>query len=253
MVTGGGLGRRTSRGNFVLSAVFLIVITVFSLIFFIVVKERILTSPFFEVTHVRIDSVSAHVSQKEVIALVSLVCSGQNLIALDVSRLYEALLREPWVAGVAVSKRLPNTLDVAIIEHEPSAVWKENGLFDAATRSVFYPDSRGDFALVKLSAPYDHLAGTVYDSAVRFMRILRKYRLQMVQVNMDEMRSYELILTNGCRIILGRDDIKGKLDFRLERFLQACAQGDVSIGSLEYADLRYESGFALKPKEEAKQ
>jgi cell division protein FtsQ len=47
------------------------------------------------------------------------------LVDLDATR--EKLLRYGWIADARVSRRLPNTLLVDIVEREPAAVWQDNG------------------------------------------------------------------------------------------------------------------------------
>ena len=80
------------------------------------------------------------------------------------------------------------------------------------------------------------------------MRILRQYKLQMIAVNLSQVRSYELTLANGTRIILGRNNEQQIVYKRLERFLEAVFQSGLKLADYEYADLRYDSGFALKPR-----
>jgi cell division protein FtsQ len=47
------------------------------------------------------------------------------LVDLDLVR--ERLLKYPWVKDARVSRRLPNTLRIAIIEREPAAIWQSHG------------------------------------------------------------------------------------------------------------------------------
>jgi cell division protein FtsQ len=54
---------------------------------------------------------------------------------VDLRAVREKLLRYGWIADAQVSRRLPDTLLVHIVEREPAAVWQDNGqltLIDAA-------------------------------------------------------------------------------------------------------------------------
>jgi cell division protein FtsQ len=47
---------------------------------------------------------------------------GQNLLQLDVAAVERAFASHPWVKSASVRRRLPRTLDVTLVEHEPRAV-----------------------------------------------------------------------------------------------------------------------------------
>jgi cell division protein FtsQ len=46
---------------------------------------------------------------------------------VDLALVRERLLRYPWVKDARVSRRLPNTLRIFIIEREPAAIWQNHG------------------------------------------------------------------------------------------------------------------------------
>jgi cell division protein FtsQ len=46
---------------------------------------------------------------------------------VDLAGLRERLLKYPWVKDARVSRRLPNTLRISIIEREPAAIWQNHG------------------------------------------------------------------------------------------------------------------------------
>jgi cell division protein FtsQ len=53
--------------------------------------------------------------------------SAMPLVDLDVTR--ERLLRLPWIGEARVSRRLPDTIVIEVIERVPVAVWQQNGRF----------------------------------------------------------------------------------------------------------------------------
>lgn len=46
---------------------------------------------------------------------------------VDLNLVRERLLKYPWVKDARVSRRLPNTLRIAIVEREPAAIWQSHG------------------------------------------------------------------------------------------------------------------------------
>ncbi|MCB9751848.1 MAG: FtsQ-type POTRA domain-containing protein [Myxococcales bacterium] len=55
------------------------------------------------------------------------IAPGTNLLALELDALRETILADPWVARVTVTRDLPDTLHVAIEEHEAAAVLLTGG------------------------------------------------------------------------------------------------------------------------------
>jgi cell division protein FtsQ len=46
---------------------------------------------------------------------------------VDLAGVRERLLRYPWIEDARVSRRLPNTLRIFIVEREPAAIWQNHG------------------------------------------------------------------------------------------------------------------------------
>ena len=46
---------------------------------------------------------------------------------VDLTQVRERLLKFPWVQDARVSRRLPNTLRILIVEREPAAIWQNHG------------------------------------------------------------------------------------------------------------------------------
>ncbi|RYD46970.1 MAG: FtsQ-type POTRA domain-containing protein, partial [Sphingomonadales bacterium] len=46
---------------------------------------------------------------------------------VDLALVRERLLKYPWIEDARVSRRLPNTLRIFIVEREPAAIWQNHG------------------------------------------------------------------------------------------------------------------------------
>jgi cell division protein FtsQ len=51
----------------------------------------------------------------------------RSMVGLDLGRLHEEMMKIGWVKDARVSRRLPDTLVVDIVERQPAAVWQNGG------------------------------------------------------------------------------------------------------------------------------
>mgnify|MGYP000028547608 CR=1 FL=1 len=240
------MAKKLSRGYFIGGIIFA------TLLIFAVIKGDLLLTQLLSkddmlpVRAVQIDGALQQLTRKQVADLTGKVCAGENIATLDLSLLQKTLQEEPWVAQVAIKKKMPDTLIVSIVEHVPAAYWNEKGFYDAKTASVFYPEDNSFHApLVRLGAERDNLAKEVYDSAVLFIHLMQGSPYQMYALYLDKVHSYTLTLNNKAktRLILGRG--RSASAVRLKRFLKAFGRTELELDEVAYVDLRYDVGFAV--------
>ncbi len=244
--------KRQSRGRFVLGLVFLLAV-VFALCNGISFVSAFLESGrSFPVQAVRIDGVLTHVTKRQIADVVGKIAGDQNITSVNTDEIRDRLLKYPWLARVAVHRKMPDTLVVSVVEHVPAAYWNSDGLYDATSKEIFKPDL-GNFgeSLVRLGAYRDNLAPEVYESAVAFIRLLQGTRYHLVALYLDQVRCYTLTLSDGTKIILGKG--RDKCIERLKRLLRALPQVDFKLEDVSYVDLRYDVGFAVGPAKNAPQ
>jgi cell division protein FtsQ len=79
-----------------------------------------LTTPRFAVRELEIDG--ARRLGRDDLAKLAGIELGRNVFAFDVALAETRLLESPWIREVSVSRKLPNTLRIALVEQEPAAL-----------------------------------------------------------------------------------------------------------------------------------
>ncbi len=247
---------RRTRLHFILSVLFALSCLGLSILGALKVRSLLYDENSFTLRMVEVDGALEHLTVRELADITGRMCGGRNLVTLNVAPLLEELMSLPWVSKVKAVKRLPHTLILSVVEHVPAAYWNDNGLFDAATRSVFYPKTLPRLPLVRLSSPADDEAAALYDAAAMCLKILQGTPLTMVEARLDQAHGMSLTLKEGTVLILGRLSAQAgsrkAIADRLERFARSFKQLGSNLNQIEYADLRYDSGFAVKFRSQEK-
>jgi cell division protein FtsQ len=84
-------------------------------------------APVFTLREVRFQGL-AHASRADLLARSGL-SQGANLLRLDLAAATRAMEGNPWVAQARLSRRLPGTVEVELVEHRPAAQIRMGGLY----------------------------------------------------------------------------------------------------------------------------
>jgi cell division protein FtsQ len=168
---------------------------------------------------------------------------GGTFFTVDLARLRGGFEQLPWVRSARIERRWPAELEVAIEEHRVLARWNGRALVNVHGE-VF--DAAYDGELPALSGP----EGTAREVAERFVAAraaLAAVGLEPAVMELSARGAWRLALAGGTRLELGRE----QLDERLARFVAAYRDGLHRLSfEVEYVDLRYPHGFAVRvPKE----
>lgn len=243
--------KKRSRGRFIFSLLFFIAFVfcwgwVYKSVYDFTVSQQT-----FPVSRVIINGKFKYITKAEVADVVGKLAGGKNLIALDLAPIHNALVQMPWVASASVVKKIPDTLEINLVEHFPSARWKSTGIYDAQTNSVFYPDMNNlNLPLVTLSAPHDSLAGDLYEHASSFIKLTRDTPYYIEEVQLDASRGYRVKIDGNVWLILGRESTPELPLIRLKRFILAFPETKLKLSDVDYIDLRYDNGFAVGERKE---
>lgn len=150
----------------------------------------------------------------------------------------------PWVRHAQVRRLWPDRLEVRLEEHVALARWGEEGRLVNTYGEPF--SGRTDSPLPLLSGP----AGSEQELARRygaFGRLLAPLGLTPQQVLLSPRYAWQLKLSNGLTLQLGRESERDRIADRLARFVSVYPQALGRLARrLDYVDLRYVNGFALR-------
>lgn len=95
-------------------------------------RKYVLTSPRFAVKTIAVEGAARTTPER--IAEAGGVAVGDNVLAADLETVARKIEAQPWVASAQVQRKLPGTLSIQIVEHEPYVVVALGGDPYLATR-----------------------------------------------------------------------------------------------------------------------
>ena len=205
----------------------------------------LLSSPFFPLREVAVRGTMAKTARADIEAAMQSRVSG-NFFAADLGAIRAALEQLPWVRRVDVRRAWPDRIEVSLEEHVALAHWGDAALVNlqgerfAATSGA---------ALPRFSGPEGSEAD-VTRRYRRFVEVAAPLGATVERVTLTSRRAWQLKLSNGLQVELGREQGGETPESRLARFVAAYP---ATLGRLarahESVDLRYPNGFALRVPE----
>ena len=164
-----------------------------------------------------------------------------NFFDVGLSEVRSGLEQLPWVRRVSVRRVWPDRLEVTLEEQVPLARLGDGALVNTFGERFA---GRSDAPLPEFVAP----AGSEAEVArryARFAQTLAPLGAEIEQVVLTPRFAWQLRLSNGLHLVLGRDADAAQA--RLERFAAVFAATLGKTGRrYDYVDLRYPNGFALR-------
>ncbi len=232
----------------------------------------VLANPVFAIGHIVVSGDTQHSSAASLRASVLPRLQG-NFFTLDLGATQRAFQEVPWVRHATVQRQFPGRLNVTLQEHVPVARWgtgagkntADGSKEDASSeesQSTYLLNSHGEVfeisatdaqvavhaALPQLSGP-DGQAGEVLEVYQRLAPLTVPLRLPLTELQRLARGGWQARLGNGARVELGQGAAR-ELAQRMERFAttapQIAERHQRSAEAIEYADLRYASGYAIR-------
>lgn len=192
---------------------------------------------------VQIVASSNHISQGRLQTIIGKKMQG-GFFALDESPIEKSLEQLPWVKTVSIKKIWPDILQVNIDEKQPVVIWQNINLVTALGKT-FTPDiNTVPTFLPHLMGPDDQLQN-VLQHYRKFMLDLLPLTLQVKALTLTPRGAWDLTLSNGIRVLLGRNQVAE----RFTRFVEVYPKvvGD-KAKKIQQIDLRYPNGLAVRWK-----
>ena len=193
----------------------------------------------FPLHNVRLSATPQRVDATGVLQVVRNEVQG-NFFTVDIERLRQALEKLPWVRSVSIRREFPYRLVVQLEEHQALARWNNHSLVNQQGE-VFV--ARSEQALPNFIGP-DGTAAEMTQHYTEFNQQLAALNLQAGQIALSPRHAWQLRLSNGMVLELGREDLQQ----RLARFVavQRTEEGRQKTEEASYVDLRYRNGFAVR-------
>jgi len=195
-----------------------------------------------------VDGQFDRVSAEQMRAGLSPLVTG-TYFTVDLGRVREAAFRQPWVSEAVVQKVWPDTIRVEVQEYRPVAHWTEGRLVSTKGAPFEVPGADEIQGLPWLASPDTGLP-EVFATWQSFNNLLAPVGLEIERIQLDPRGSWDLVLTNGTQLRLGRENAER----RLIRLVQSWPGLTGSSGGVPAAvDLRYTNGFAVRwPRQDGK-
>jgi cell division protein FtsQ len=199
----------------------------------------------FPLREVTVSGVLANTAREDIERVLHQRVNG-NFFSADLGAIRAALEQLPWVRRVHVRRSWPDHIAVRLEEHVALARWGNSGLVN--THGEFFAASGGE-SLPQFSGPPGS-AGDVTQRYRRFSEVVAPLGTELLVVALSPRRSWQIRLSSGLSVELGRE-LPGEMpEARLARFVAAYP---ATLGRLarehELVDLRYPNGFALRVAE----
>ncbi|GAB2907732.1 cell division protein FtsQ/DivIB [Rheinheimera gaetbuli] len=171
-----------------------------------------------------------------------------NFFSVNVDQVQAFLLQQPWVYQVAVRKQWPDALVVVVTEQQPVAIWNQLQLLNDRAEIFDAPLQQLKTELPMLTGPQ----GSQQDALTMYRHmqgLLALHKFNAVSLGLTERFSWQLSLSNGVKLKLGREDTLK----RVQRFIELYPViTEHKADAVAEVDLRYDTGIAVRYSSEQK-
>jgi cell division protein FtsQ len=179
------------------------------------------TSARFEVQHI-IYAPTEHVDDDSLRELLA-IDPGTNILACDLGELSERIAAHPWVALVTITRNLPDTLEIEVIEHDARALVLAGRFYLVnAEGRAFKPVERGERGELPIITGIDRAALAAAPdkpvpqlvTALELVRLYEaKQRPRLGELHVGDDGSVSLYTAeSGTALLLGREQFAVRLE-----------------------------------------
>ena len=155
--------------------------------------------------------------------------SPGTFMTQDVNIIQSQIERLPWIKQASVRKQWPDELKIHLVEYVPFSV----------------PSDRVNKHNLPMLYGPEGSENEVLQGFREMGQVLAKDRFTLKDAAMTARRSWQLTLTNGIKLNLGRGDTMKRLARFVELYPVLQQQAQTDGKRISYVDLRYDSGAAV--------
>jgi len=175
-----------------------------------------------------------------------------NFFTIDLNKTREAFEAVPWVRAAVVHRAFPNKLKTVLLEHEPMALWGDEGgnkmvnqqsqVFEA---NIEEADTEN---LPRLRGP-DAESALVVKLYRKVLPMFEAMGMGIEQLELTSRGSWRILTTGGAWLEMGHGnetEIADQLKVFFRTLTQITARYGRTPTALLGADLRHKDGYALR-------
>lgn len=217
-----------------------------------------LHSPVFNISNIEVIG-NKYLAQDKILEL-SQISKGTNLFKINKKNIKENIAVQPLVKNVQITRKLPSTLVINVIEHKPvGLVVCEDGFIQVSEIGTFLSLSRqiGDYKLPVISGinmeyipgPGQAIENQGLSVALSILKKIDSSLLEsLVEINVQDTKHILAYTLHGIEIKLGsQNDMENKL-IKLQEILNDIVNSVIDENSIEYIDLRFPNSPVYKKK-----
>ncbi|MFC3092703.1 cell division protein FtsQ/DivIB [Alteromonas sediminis] len=178
-----------------------------------------------------------HVSITELERLIRTSQPG-SFFALDVNEVHELIEGHPWVYRASIRKQWPHTLQIYLVEQQPVVAWNADMVLNPFGEA--FNVAPEPLELPQLFGPGGSET-TALEGYNAMQQLLATSGLAISELSLSERFAWQVQLTNGIRLNLGRQEFMD----RLQRFIDVYPLLAKQDKPIQYVDLRYDTGLAV--------
>lgn len=164
-----------------------------------------------------------------------------GFVTVNLDEIRAALEGLAWVDRARVQRRWPDAVVIEVLEQLPAARWGDDGLLNTRGELFVSGARHPPPELPRLDGP----PGTEALVAQRYLAIqgrLLDQGLRLAALRLDPRGAWDMELTNGVTVRLGRSHV----DRRMDRFLRVASQVIAGrAADIAHVDMRYSNGFSI--------
>lgn len=217
--------------------------------------RRFLQLPYFRIAEVRVEG-NLQVAAEDVVAGLHL-SPETSILEVNLETLAQRVLMNPWIKEAAVSRRLPLSLTVRIVERMPEAVYIADRRYllsaDGVILAVLEPDDLPTLPTLRASGPLHVRVGDRVLNAemVQGLSVWRQFQLANA---LQSEKAHEITMVgDGSYVVdLGRQmpviRLRGQdLPEQLRRLGAALLASGKSLDQFKDVDLRFRDRVVFRP------